>query len=114
MIPTFLARASTLLFNQLWLWWIHQCVPSFQPGPVLSLLPGIPALRKDPSRLFLPTYSGPIFPTATLLHALASPHDLQNPFKTHSPERRLRSTDSIASAQASRSPQSLTACWPEH
>ncbi len=41
MIPTFLAPASPLLFNQLWLWRIHQCVPSFQPGPLLSLLPGI-------------------------------------------------------------------------
>jgi hypothetical protein len=41
MIPTFLARPSTLLFNQLWLWRIYQCVPSFQPGLVLSLLPGI-------------------------------------------------------------------------
>jgi hypothetical protein len=40
MIPSFLARASTLLFK-LWLWRIHQSVPSFQPGPVLPLLPGI-------------------------------------------------------------------------
>jgi hypothetical protein len=41
MIPTFLARAFPLPFNQLWLWRIHQCVPSFQPGPVLPFLPGI-------------------------------------------------------------------------
>ena len=32
MIPTFLALASPLLFNQLGLWRIHHCVPSFQPG----------------------------------------------------------------------------------
>jgi hypothetical protein len=32
MIPTYLALASPLLFNQLGLWRIHQCVPSFQPG----------------------------------------------------------------------------------
>jgi len=41
MIPTFLALASTLFFNQVWLWRIHPCVPSFQLGPVLPLLPGI-------------------------------------------------------------------------
>jgi hypothetical protein len=79
MIPIFLALASTLLFNQLGLWRIHQCVPSFQRGPTsvfTSWHNRLSCSRKDPSRLFLPSYPGPVFPTATLLNPLASPHDL--------------------------------------
>ena len=52
MIPTFLALASTLFFNQLWLWRIHQCVPSFQPGPVLPLLPGITGSQQRSATTF--------------------------------------------------------------
>ncbi len=79
MIPTFLTLAPPLLFNQLGLWRIHQCVPSFQPAATsvfTSWHNRLSGSRKDPSRLFLPNYPGPIFSTATLLNPLASPHDL--------------------------------------
>jgi hypothetical protein len=79
MIPTFLTLAPPLPFNQLGLWRIHQCVPSFQPGATsvfTSWHNRLSGSRKDPSRLFLPNYPGPIFSTATLLNPLASPHDL--------------------------------------
>ena len=53
MIPTFLALASPLLFNQLGLWRIHQCVPFFQPrasSVSTSWHNRLSGARKDPSR----------------------------------------------------------------
>jgi hypothetical protein len=90
MIPTFLARASTLLFNQLWLWRIHQCVPSFQPGPVLSLLPGI---TDSPGKIRHDFF----FP---LIQVQSSP---QPPCSTHLPPHTISKTHSkhIAHAAAS-------------
>src|SRR5713226_2765468 len=69
MIPTFLALASTLFFNQLWLWRIHQCVPSFQPGPVLPLLPGITGSQQRSATTFSSKLS-----RSTLPHTISKTH----------------------------------------
>jgi hypothetical protein len=74
MIPTFLARASpfTLSTSSGSGGYTSVCHPSNR-GHFCHLLPGITGSPERSLPTFLPSYPGPVFPTATLL---ATPHDL--------------------------------------
>jgi hypothetical protein len=81
MIPTSVALASTLFFNQLWLWRIHQCVPSFQPGPFLSLLPGITGFQERSTTTFPSQLSISSLPHSHLAHLTCLHTRLPNPIQ---------------------------------
>jgi hypothetical protein len=68
MTPTSVALASTLFFNPLWLWQIHQCVPSLKPGPILSLLPGITGFQERSTTTFSSQLSMSSLPHSHLAH----------------------------------------------
>ena len=67
MIPTFVVLASTLFVASSDRGG-HQCVPSFQPGPVLALLPGITGSRERSDTTFSPQLSISSLPHSHLAH----------------------------------------------
>ena len=81
MIPSSVALASTLFFSQLWLWRIHQCVPSFQPGPFLSLLPGTTGFQERSTTTFPSQLSISSLPHSHLAHLTCLHTRLPNPIQ---------------------------------